>query len=244
MQTSESPTDDPHIKMHRLIRDGVRNIIAGQLDSVTTPRDLDMLLAQTLEFITSVAADIGRKDGSDQAVACAAGCSMCCYNFEVHVSPLEAIRLADHILHSLPPDVRDDIIATIERIADQKEQADDEGFPLYPCPLLNTDNGRCRVYGKRPLVCRAHNSIDIKACEARHASGHEQGNTVLGSATHRLTGQATLAGLRAALLDRVGDDLVIDLTHGIALLIRDPGLMQRALSDPMVLASAEVKRQD
>lgn len=117
-------------------------------------------------------------------------------------------------------------------------------MPLFPCPLLDPENGCCRVYDIRPLVCRGHNSINVKTCEARFASGQDGNDSILGSTTQRLTAQATLAGLRLAMINKGMPDLVVDLTTALALLIDNPDLLQDALVYPSKLQPARVKRWD
>lgn len=71
---------------------------------------------------------------------CGPGCDACCQQ-DLELLPSEALALL-LALEALPPDERD---ALASRAAD--------GPP--PCALLQAD-GRCALYGARPLICRTH----------------------------------------------------------------------------------------
>ncbi|HEX5633170.1 MAG TPA: YkgJ family cysteine cluster protein [Gemmatimonadales bacterium] len=104
-------------------------------------------------------------------VPCSAGCTACCHGpFDISVADVELVVDA---VRRLPRDVRGEVLrrarAQAERLA-----ADEPGWrePWHvadlgearfdalcdahdsePCPLLG-DDGRCRIYADRPLVCR------------------------------------------------------------------------------------------
>lgn len=122
---------------------------------------------------------LGRLDRwFDEAVArnpgvipCRAGCSACCHG-PFDISAADALLLRE-ALAELPPadraDIRARAVETLEQVKEQapewrapwdiadlgEERFDGISESLYdvPCPCLD-DEGRCRVYASRPLVCR------------------------------------------------------------------------------------------
>ncbi|HET7041945.1 MAG TPA: YkgJ family cysteine cluster protein [Gemmatimonadales bacterium] len=104
-------------------------------------------------------------------VPCRAGCTACCHGpFDISAADAELLRAG---LATLPPGERAEVRVRAELILTRMQAlapgwgapydiADlgDEGFDRVaealadlPCPMLG-DDGRCRVYAYRPLVCR------------------------------------------------------------------------------------------
>jgi Fe-S-cluster containining protein len=104
-------------------------------------------------------------------IPCRAGCSACCHGpFDVTVADVELLR--EGIVALAPPD-RAEVVAQAGAllsamtmlepgwappyaVADLGEERFDaliERFAEVPCPLLDDDGG-CRIYRHRPLVCR------------------------------------------------------------------------------------------
>lgn len=104
-------------------------------------------------------------------IPCAGGCSSCCHGpFDISVADTELLVAA---VQALPAHergtVRDRAARLLERmtaalpgwssphdIADAGDDAFDRmaaTLAVEPCPLL-ADDGRCRIYADRPLVCR------------------------------------------------------------------------------------------
>jgi Fe-S-cluster containining protein len=104
-------------------------------------------------------------------IPCRRGCTACCHGpFDISVADVELLQEA---VDRLPEETRLDVImrarvllAKMEArepgwtaphaIADLGEERFDQlaaALGAEPCPLLS-DDGRCRVYEDRPLVCR------------------------------------------------------------------------------------------
>ena len=113
----------------------------------------------------------GRRRDTGDVVPCRAGCTACCHGpFDISIADALLLREA---IAELPPadqlDIRDRGRRLLARmtaltpqwhapwdIADLGEPGFDllvESLAEVPCPLLG-DDGRCRVYQARPLVCR------------------------------------------------------------------------------------------
>ena len=113
-------------------------------------------------------------DGARQTtgvIPCRAGCSACCHGpFDITVADVELLREA---VAALPPADRAEVVAqaaallsamtmlepgwespyAIADLGEERFDALTERFAEVPCPLLDED-GRCRIYRHRPLVCR------------------------------------------------------------------------------------------
>jgi len=241
--TENQPPEDPNARMIDIIRHGVRDIISTRIHKVTSALHLDVLMSHVIEFVAELTADLQRRDGSNGSVVCVAGCSMCCSNYEVHASPLEVIWVADHINANFSPDLRQTIAERVRQTAKEKKQYTGDIQPLYPCPLLNPEDGLCMVYNRRPLVCRGHNSIDVNPCQKRFESGREGVETIFGSSSQRLPAHAALTGIRMAFVEQGHGDFVLDLTRGLSMVLDDRDLLERAIKKPELLADAMVRRE-
>jgi len=104
-------------------------------------------------------------------VPCRAGCSACCHG-PFDISAADAVLIA-RALGRLAPEARAEVAARARRlvgkaralspgwgppfairdIGEDRFDALGEALADEPCPLLD-DEGRCRIYVDRPLVCR------------------------------------------------------------------------------------------
>ncbi len=234
MNDDPKTTDEPAYAIE--IREGVRNILAAGLPKATSPLHIEILMDKVFAFAEGVIGDLHDRYPADTPIACAAGCSFCCHNYEVHISPLEAFRLAAHIRSGVGRDIREDVLERATTIAGvkDKEEAEADGLPrrrLFPCPVLDRETGLCRAYDARPLVCRGHNSIDRPACEQRFDNDLENSAMIYGSLHQRAGAQAVLSGVRLALTDAGAPDRVLDLARSLALLLAGDDEIEEAIED-------------
>jgi len=89
-----------------------------------------------------------------QSFACARGCSTCCHQ-HLSVLPVEFARLTAAV-RALDATSREAIRVRLER-----------GRADPRCPLLD-DEGACRTYAARPLICRTH-GLPIQLTEPAEA---------------------------------------------------------------------------
>jgi len=198
-------------------------------------RDPAMKLAAILAAVKLLA--FGRSDQNqallerdNSRIECGAGCAACCHQ-DVEATIPEAILVAAQIGGAADP--RHDAI-----LAEAEASSSDAAQKLgpRPCPLLQEN--RCSVYDVRPLACRAVFSPSAKKC-----------NDSLVRVQRGETSSATIAEIYAGPLfmsrgDQAGvlgicKDLglqydVVHLARTVAMILRDPGTVERWLAGETV----------
>lgn len=130
-------------------------------------------LAQTLSE-TSL-----RAFPSAAQIACARGCSYCCYGF-VGVLPPEAFRVAEAVRSG--PGGSSAAEAVRARAQPLRGLNPDERIGArLPCPMLV--DGACSVYAVRPLVCRQTTSLSLPDC-IEEFDGLDRNGRIEISSTH------------------------------------------------------------
>lgn len=106
-----------------------------------------LLLLQSVYDDIDLAQDIflqeARRRGG--APSCPQGCSSCCSGFTPELLPVEADRVAYHLLLEAP-----ELLETWRKSADASEEACPDC--LFHTPV--SDVGGCAIYRARPLICR------------------------------------------------------------------------------------------
>jgi Putative zinc- or iron-chelating domain len=174
-------------------------------------------------------------------VACAPGCTACCYQTVQATIPeaiLIALRLgdADDPRRQRVLDAASDFagMSPLERKRTGK-----------PCPLLA--DGRCSVYDDRPLACRSVLSANAEGCRASLlsvlAGRDELPNDYFLTAQYLIRGDG--AALQGICRDLGLQHEAFDLVQMLAALIRDPGIVERWLAGERVFAAVPAtKRTD
>ncbi len=121
-------------------------------------RYLDDFLTQFESFVAQ----------QGQKIACAKGCSTCCYQ-AVFLSPFEALYLAENIRKHCTQEEQERIK---ERVKQKKEATENMSASEYlnyrhACPLLD-EKGTCMFHKYRPVACRIYLSEDLKSCREQH----------------------------------------------------------------------------
>ncbi len=98
---------------------------------------------------------------SRASVGCRLGCHACCHQM-VLCYPYEIFVLADLLLQR-PKDELDEISATFRARLNLPLTPESCFGVSLPCPLLT--DGRCSVYSRRPMTCRALYSASRQACD-------------------------------------------------------------------------------
>ena len=139
-------------------------------------------------------ARVEARHGSD--MQCQTGCSDCC-NARLTITLAEARAIVDE-LESWPDERRAALAANAAASTDR-------------CAALD-DNGRCLIYGVRPLVCRSHGAPIrlregslpvVRACFRNFPAGPDQADPDC------ILDQQTLSAISLAL--NGGDDTRVDL---------------------------------
>jgi Fe-S-cluster containining protein len=174
------------------------------------------------------------------APACARGCSYCC-SVRVSVTLPEVIRVVAHARALLPADD----LARIEARA-QSNAARTHGTPSlgYPprlgCAFLG-DDGACRVYDARPLMCRREHAIDAAQCKAGYdlaAPGRDHPIDRLIQA--KVTSDVVLGAYRAGLSDAGVDSSAYELQEAAHIAFSDPGAIAGWLAGEPAFARARL----
>jgi hypothetical protein len=194
------------------ITSGVRRKIAAAALTLTGAK-FEALMAELCEFAESTFATLKAKDPPRRTIACKEGCAYCCHLY-VQVTPLEAIRLAQ-VVKAMAPAARDATIARVEsayaRVRGKGAAA--RNLMALPCPLLV--EGRCTVYGERPMACRGANSADVEACRANIAS--DSGPKVPAYIHQRMVFAAVGNGVAQGLRDMGAQETLLELIAGLKL---------------------------
>jgi len=226
-------------KVWAAVRASTREILAGG----RSPETLAELIAtatalgeRALVVVSPTPVEDPGKTGW-QTPGCTPGCHYCCYE-QVNVTPPEVFAIAGYIRTSWS-DGRQRSFRKRLRAAAAKARG--LGHDAYfkariACPLLNAQ-GMCSIYEVRPLMCRAYNSLDVKACEraARNADrpARERGVRANGSIHGIMDG--VFGGLRVGLEAEHLQDFLPTLVTALESVLDRPALRERWLDGEQVL---------
>jgi hypothetical protein len=203
------------------------------------PAPIDRIAAVTRDAGAMLERELLRANGesrqhaADHArVACTAGCTACCY-IPLAVTAVEAIGAAAAVL-------RDQVL--VGQVAERAPAiAAAPGLARWrqklPCALLH--NNLCKAYDARPLPCRAYVSFDADACNDAFRAGDAdlQLGLPLRDLPHDLAG-AIRNGIRAACVVEGVEDAHVELSHALAVIVRDSTAVRRWLAGERVFKSA------
>ena len=166
-------------------------------------------------------------------IACKKGCSFCC-NVNVEVTIVEAIGVA--AVAAKDSFLRAAVLATAPRI---------DGLGSYerlrarvPCPLLR--DGMCSVYDARPRSCRAFTSFDVKRCEDEFLAPDVERPKVTTFTWPRVLATAATEGIRLACEEENLQATTVELTAGVATVLRVPGVVSLWLAGKQVFPARAV----
>jgi Fe-S-cluster containining protein len=196
------------------LTDEIAGAIAPQVAALPRAGAVGPLIDSVGWEIDRMMAQAAPKPPSQELLACRAGCAFCCHQFEVHLSPLEALHVADYVRHTFDEARRDALLARIDKHEAQRRGVNprDAAFHRLPCPLL--EDGRCSVYAVRPFICRSVTSYDVGQCQTRA----EKAGSTVDVPVHggiRAMGQAAHAALLRASTQVQGGSVILDLARAV-----------------------------
>ncbi len=156
-------------------------------------------------------------------IACKKGCNFCCY-VNVEATIIEVIGVAAVAVKN--PALRDSVLATAPRLAGLDALARIKA--RVPCPLLR--DGACSIYADRPRSCRAFTSYDAKRCEEELNDPEAEREQRRVFTWPRILAAAATDGIQSACRDLRLQDATVEMTQGVATVLRDPGVIARWLA--------------
>ncbi|MEQ8194529.1 MAG: YkgJ family cysteine cluster protein [Rhodospirillales bacterium] len=211
------------------IKDGLRDIISGAIRDNGPQTDLAALFDGVIDCTSNVTDSVRATDPPLQPLACDKGCSHCCHQYDVGVTPFEILRIADHIRTAYTDD---QIKALLIRLrAAEKRKSDhpieDWGVAKFPCPLLEAD--KCSVYGIRPLVCRAMNSYSEERCRHNLEHPHDDSSVPMYGHQYEIAKFARGGIQRGLALSDLQND-ILELVPALRIALTTPGATVRWLA--------------
>ncbi len=181
-----------------------------------------LALDRTLELARAALA----REPPSRPIACAKGCSHCCYSKVVITAP-EALRIAAHLRSTLDPDALAAVLARLVAVDDRtRGLTRARRFEAkIPCPLL-ADDGSCSVHAVRPITCAGWTSLDAGACERHFAAEIEEKSAPVYALGYEISG-AILAGLSQACTDVGLDGALLELTAAARIALARPTAGER-----------------
>lgn len=187
---------------------------------------------QVAGLFEAAAAGLGQLLVSERPAVCGPGCSWCCHPLVMVDAPAVLLLAA-----WIAPWPAERVQGIRRKIAAYRA----DGYalttvPRPPCPLL--EDGKCSVYEVRPLVCRAHNSIDVAPCRRRY----EGLDAVIEGEPAPIAVRAAIeAGLAEAMTAMgLGHGLGLDLAAALGIALEQPDAARRWLAGEDVFAAARL----
>jgi len=219
---------------------GIAEIVCDFFSKHDGTEPIGTLLNAIRSFVDQLSEDIMARQPPPQALACSAGCGYCCRGYEVHVSPLEALAIAEHLAQTLSSEA---LVRLVERLLETQE-AKEHHFPddrprvNFTCPLLDAEI--CQIYAVRPFTCQAFNAYDAKACEQRKLHGDETA-VIYGYAHPRHISDRVHLGFQQGLRDIKLEAHPLDLTPALLIVLTQPDARDRWLAGEAVFTLAHAR---
>jgi Fe-S-cluster containining protein len=222
------------------LRNGIAEIVSKYLSAPASLDSFGSLMTTTIAFAETLLEDVTEKQPPPRPLACKEGCSFCCSGYEVHVSPIEVLGIAEYIAGSFTREEIERLVLRALDVQEAKEAHTPDETPRtrFTCPLL--ENDRCRIHPFRPFTCRGVNAFDAKACEAS-ARDDTAGLTVEGYVHPYRVNLGVLKGIQQALRQTSFDDRPLDLTPALLISLTTPDIREKWLAGEPVFEQARAK---
>jgi len=163
-----SPEEQQQALAHRVTRQCMQTLA----DAFSTGPGVEPLSRAVQSMYTDMEQRLGQVD-FQPPMACARGCSYCCYN-QISLTPPEALFLGLYMFERYQGEQVLALAARVDNIlARIKGRTRAELGAMrheLPCPFL--EDGACGVHPARPLACRGWNAVDVRQCRAANESAN------------------------------------------------------------------------
>ncbi len=162
----------------KIVRETLGEMRAGGVPAREVVNEVAELVQQDAERAANTMSE-RLSGGRRLPLACAEGCSYCCWTSTVHASAPEILRIGSWLKEHRSPEELEALSERAGAAAKEIASLDLTGRARakIPCPLLDIDTGRCTAYEVRPISCRAYHSGSVEACKKAHDDG--EANPVL-----------------------------------------------------------------
>lgn len=156
-----TPEDMQEALTRRITQEQMETFV-GALEQQRTVETLFSVVEESFALFDDMLSDMDLSP----PVACARGCSYCCYN-QISLTPPEAVYLGLYVLERYRGDALEEVAGRIQTILDliRGKSRSEIGTIRHklPCPFL--EDGACAVHQARPLVCRGWNAVNAEHCK-------------------------------------------------------------------------------
>jgi len=219
------------------LRDGLQAIIANAIRNNGNNTALSPLFESVIGCTTAITDSVRQNDPPIKPLACEAGCSHCCYQYDVGVTPFEILCIAAHILETYNKDEQAVVLDKIA-MAEKKKRSlpiEDWGYGKFPCPLLVDE--KCSVYEVRPLVCRAMNSYDGDRCRQNRETPRNDSSVPMYGHQYEIAKFARV-GIQRGLSDVSLQNEILELVPALRIALTTSGALLRWLAGERIFEEA------
>ena len=199
-------------------------ITAGTLRRST---DVDSCVALASKLDERLGETLSQARTLGAPIACKAGCSFCCRQARVTITPHEAIALFRYLRSQIPEAQASAIAAKVvdnaERIGPMSET--EHRSARIACAFLVDD--RCSAYAARPAICAAYHSLSRDECESSYNDPSDLSARIPMLESVRQTHGGMEQGMFRALKELKLNGEVLELHTAVAALLGDPSLISR-----------------
>ncbi|WP_085315783.1 YkgJ family cysteine cluster protein [Derxia lacustris] len=180
------------------------------------PRLIDAVLSQAFD---SFEGNVALQSEGQPEIACHKGCATCC-TLRVSATSPEVLLIARFMRAARPALARMGIDLE-QRVfdADKITRGLDEAARVKlrrRCPFI--EKGACLIYAVRPLACRGHASLDVRACVDAAAG---RADSVPYSEPHMVVRSLVQNAMQSALRDAGYAWDTQELNHALSMALRD-----------------------
>ena len=219
------------------LKEGLCRIVAESIRENGSETNLDTLFDGIIECTSAITESARQKDPPIKTLACDAGCSHCCHQYDVGVTPFEILRIAEFIQDTYSQAEREALLDRVGAAEQRKNQQpiEDWGIAKFPCPLLADDN--CSVYEIRPLICRAMNSYSMKRCQSNRENPRDDSSVPMYGHQYEIAGFAR-AGVQRGLVEVNVQSELLELVPALKIALTTPGALLRWLTGERIFEGA------